>query len=93
MIRHTGALTPNNAISGTTNILRGVAYSSADDLFVAVGASGTILTSPDGVTWTSRTSGTTQNLQDLTYGGANNLFVVVAASGTILTSTDGITWL
>ena len=31
-------------------------------MFVTVGHSGTILTSPDGTTWTSRTSGTTNDL-------------------------------
>jgi len=38
--------------SGTSVILYNVAY--ADGLWVAVGDSGTILTSPDGTTWTSR---------------------------------------
>ena len=37
--------------------------SSSGGLFVAVGASGTLLTSPDAITWTSRTSGTTNNLR------------------------------
>jgi len=55
---------------------------------VAVG-SGTILTSPDGVTWTERTSGTTNLIFGVTYG--NSTFVAVG-SGTILTSPDGVTW-
>ena len=38
------------------------------NLFVAVGGSGTILTSPDGTSWTSRTSGTSQWLYDVSYG-------------------------
>jgi hypothetical protein len=42
--------------SGTSNWLNGVTYGNG--LFVAVGEDGTILTSPDGVTWTQRTSGT-----------------------------------
>jgi len=58
-----------------------------------VGASGTILTSPDGVTWTGRTSGTTFNLYGATYGTVGNgLFVVEGDGGTILTSPDGIAW-
>jgi len=36
-------------------------------LFVSVGYSGTILTSPDGTTWTERTSGTSENLEGITY--------------------------
>ena len=35
--------------------------------FVAVGNSGTILTSSDGTSWTSRTSGTTNKLNAVTY--------------------------
>ena len=59
--------------------------------FVAVGASGTILTSDNGTTWTSRTSGTSVTLQNVTYG--NSLFLAVGESGTILTSSDnGTTW-
>ena len=49
----------------------------------------TILTSPDGVTWTIRSSGTSSSLSEVTYG--NNTFVAVGGS-TILTSPDGVTW-
>ena len=35
------------------------------DMFVTVGNSGTILTSSDGTTWTSRTSGTSNHLYDI----------------------------
>jgi hypothetical protein len=65
-----------------------VAYGNG--LFVAVGPYGTILTSPDGVSWTRRTSGTSSWLSGVTYG--NGLFVAVGMSGTILTSPDGVTW-
>jgi len=66
----------------------GITYGS--NTFVAVGYGGTILTSPDGITWTSQTSGTTNNLLGIAYG--NNTFVAVGNSGTILTSPDGTTW-
>jgi len=65
-------------------------------LFVVVGDNGTILTSPDGTTWTQRTSppgpfGARVHLYDVTYG--NGLFVTVGGdNGTILTSPDGTTW-
>ncbi len=55
-----------------------------------MGGGGTILTSPDGITWTSRTSGTTQSLLAATWSGTQ--FCVVGGGGTILTSPDGITW-
>jgi hypothetical protein len=51
---------------------------------VAVGYPGTILTSPDGETWTQRTSGTTVGLYGVAYG--NGTFVAVGEGGTILTS-------
>jgi len=57
---------------------------------VTVSLGGTILTSPDGNSWTIRTSGTYNNFYGVTYG--NGLFVTVGDSGTILTSTDGTTW-
>jgi hypothetical protein len=52
--------------------------------FVAVGSNGTILTSPDRVSWTWRASGTDSSLFGVTYG--NGLFVAVGDYGTILTS-------
>jgi len=67
--------------------------------FVAVGyaiASGIptsfIHTSPDGVTWTSRTPSEAMNFQDISFG--NGLYVAVANIGTnrIMTSPNGITW-
>ena len=69
-------------------MLESVIY--AENTFVAVGDEGTIITSIDGILWTSRTSSTPANLKEVTYG--NNMFVTVGASGTILTSSDGIDW-
>ncbi len=63
-------------------------------LFLAVGNSGVLLTSPNGSNWTSRVTGTTANL----YGaaamqlGAVTNYVVVGDGGTILTSTNAINW-
>jgi photosystem II stability/assembly factor-like uncharacterized protein len=68
----------------------GTGFTTVTQLWVAVGESGTILTSSDGITWTSRTSGTSEALYVVTYG--NNTFVTVCDSGTILTSKDGTTW-
>jgi len=51
-----------------------------------------IFTSPDGITWTSRTPSEVMWFQDISY--ANGLYVAVATDGTnrIMTSPDGITW-
>ena len=67
-------------------------------LFVAVGGatSGSgnrVMTSPDGITWTSRTSAANNSWFSVIYG--NGLFVAVArfcSSNCVMTSPDGITW-
>jgi hypothetical protein len=62
----------------------------ANDLFVAVSIYQPIMTSPDGVTWTTRPSGTASLARGIAYG--NGRFVVVAAGGANLTSTNGLDW-
>jgi photosystem II stability/assembly factor-like uncharacterized protein len=63
-------------------------------LAVAVGASGAILTSADGETWTLQVSGTTRTLEGATWGQGQ--YVVVGHGdddgATILTSPDGVAW-
>ena len=59
--------------------------------FVTVGAFGAILTSPDGIAWTSQKNKDPHHLYAAGFG--NNAFVAVGAVGTILTSWDnGVTW-
>jgi hypothetical protein len=51
------------------------------------------MTSPDGISWTSRTSAENIEWSSITYG--NGLFVAVAKTGVgnrVMTSPDGITW-
>lgn len=70
--------------SNTTNQLNAVFDTGTQ--IVAVGITGTIVTSPDGVTaYTVQTSGTTQNLNSGLWDGTSA--VVVGNAGTILTST------
>jgi photosystem II stability/assembly factor-like uncharacterized protein len=57
---------------------------------VAVGASGTILTSPNGISWTTKTFDSTHTYTNIIY--ANSMFVIIGESGTIVTSADGATW-
>lgn len=57
----------------------------AAGLYVA-GTTAGVITSPDGVTWTSRTAGTNVNV---VFDGTT---FVAAGTGTVYTSTDGITW-
>jgi hypothetical protein len=74
--------------SGTTNNLQGVTHGS---IYVAVGDSGTIVTSTNGSDWTAQTSGTAFTLRQVTSNG--NIIVAVGVSGTIVTSINGgSTW-
>lgn len=88
-LRTTNILTTNIL---TTNILTGITY--GDGQFVAVGRSGTVLNSRDGINWTRNNSGTKNYHNGVVYG--NGRFVLVGwgggDSGPIRTSPDGITW-
>ena len=64
---------------------------TSSGLFIAVGGSGTLLTSSDGTTWTAQTTGTTNALRAVAYDGSSKL-VAVGWSGTIITSSDGKTY-
>jgi len=73
-----------------------VAVSEAYPFAVAAETKKRVMTSPDGITWTSRTIPDEAILNvwsDITYG--NGLFVAISNSGTgnrVMTSPDGITW-
>jgi hypothetical protein len=58
--------------------------------FVAAGAKGTIITSPDGGSWFPANSGCSEYLQGVAYG--NGVFVAVGWQGTILVSTNPSVW-
>lgn len=79
-----------NRTSGTANDMNDCVWASSLSLFVAVGASGTILTSPTGTTWTPRTSGVATDLNRIAWNGTR--LVAVGASGVVRYSTDGSTW-
>jgi len=81
--------------TSTDRLLTSVAWNGS--IFVAVGifttgqTNCTILTSPDGITWTNRTTPTpVVDLNNIIW--EQNLFVAVGNQGTVLTSPDGITW-
>ena len=61
---------------------------------MAVGNGGTVLTSPDKVTWTQQTSATFDNLTDIVWNSSQYVAVGTSlfADSPILTSPDGVTW-
>jgi hypothetical protein len=61
-----------------------------EDVFIAVGDQGALLSSADAVTWTVRTSGVNVALRDVAYGDAG--WVAVGQAGKIVASDDGVTW-
>lgn len=70
-------------------LLGGVSWSGST--LVAVGESGTILTSPDGAAWTQQVSGTAAQLNGV--AASPSLMVAVQyGSLAVLTSPDGVTW-
>jgi hypothetical protein len=55
-----------------------------------MGFQGTMIASPDGMTWSGRNSASTNSLRSVI--NLNGTFVATGFRGTILTSTDGVTW-
>jgi hypothetical protein len=91
--------TEQTAANGSAVAWYACAWSPDLSLFVAVGSGGTashqFMTSPDGVTWTSRTAPSSEGWSGVYWSHVLQLFVAVNSSGstnTYSTSTDGITW-
>src|SRR5512141_888578 len=81
------------------NRLSGVAFGRGT--FVAVGAAGTVLTSPDGVSWTARVTNSAQDLDAIAFDGTKFTavgsggapLVAVGDHGAVATSPDGAFWI
>lgn len=77
-----------SSTSKVTADLQGICIT--DSLYVASGANGTLLTSPDAITWTPRSSPRTTFLSSVeSFPGG---FVASGDLGTLLSSTDGSSW-
>lgn len=95
----TGAVTPG-VVLRATDAAGNRADSNAIEfdvvaagVWAAVGAAGAAMSSPDGITWTSRTPAATGQWVAVAFG--NGVFVAIRQSSTtnqIMTSPDGITW-
>jgi len=74
---------------GTTTIpLNSVIWTGQK--FVAIGSGGKILTSPDGIVWTSISISYTSTLSSIAYSGT--IYVAHGNGDTLLTSTDAAQW-
>jgi hypothetical protein len=88
--------TPPVTVTRLAKLLYGITY--ADNIFVAVGASGTIMTSPNADTWTLKSKeempDDTVTLYGVAYGGptGDKKFVTVGSNAKCFTSQDGDTW-
>lgn len=85
----TQAATP----SFSTTLIEAVAWSPRLKLFVAVGQSGKVATSPDGDTWTQQSAifSAAQAL-DIVWNDASKVFYCVGNNGAFAYSPDGSTW-
>jgi len=91
-------------LSATPTDLQWNSVAYGNGLFVAVAVDGSgnnVMTSPDGITWTTRTPANNNLWYVINYGKdlyGNGLFAAVSGAGTadtsryIMTSPDGITW-
>jgi len=78
------------AYAATITADNGITYTTTGATFVVIGANGTLVTSPDGATWTLQTTPvTSSNLNAVAYG---RQFVVVGDTGVIFTSANGLSW-
>lgn len=86
----------NTQESDWTNRLAGLPYVLADviwdgDVFIAVGAGGSIVTSADGIDWAEKTSGTAADIYRVAAYGPD---IIAVGDEIVLLSTDhGETWL
>ena len=79
--------------SGVAYNLNDIIWDSYNNIFVAVGEHGTILTAPiDGATWTIQTSGTIETLESVVWNNDSDEYVIVGLNNTVLRSTNLTTW-
>lgn len=86
-----GGVTWTQEVAGGSTLLdvKWVTVNAINE-FVAVGVGGTIITSPDGITWTPQVSGTANTLNYLNEGPTH--ISAVGDLGTALVSADALAW-
>jgi len=80
--------------SGASGWLRGIIYNARTQLFTICGQGGALLSTPDGVSFTTLQSGTTSDLEAMSIRFPTNSAEVIlgGASGYLASSLDGVTW-
>lgn len=82
-----------NLVRYVTQDLHDVVWCEGLSLWVAVGNAGTIITSPDGRVWTTRTSGASADIWKVKYNAtAGVVAVAAAATNNVLRSANGTSW-
>lgn len=87
-IRTSDGIAWTAASTGVGDALHALTWTGS--LFVAVGAAGRIMTSPNGTAWTTRASGTTAALKAVI--PTDNCVVAVGDNGALVGSISGLTW-
>ena len=82
-------------VPDATNLCRGICWSPELGLFVAVGDSGNnrVMTSPNGITWTSRIATSASRWYSVCWSKELGIFVAVSRDIQVMTSSNGITWI
>lgn len=81
-------------VASTAGSYFSVCWSPDLNLFCAVGQSGAVITSPDGLIWTGRTAAEANDWECVCWSPQQALFVAVSLNGTnqVMTSPNGTTW-
>jgi hypothetical protein len=83
----------NAQSSGVVTKLTNVIWDSYNNIYIAVGENGVILTAPIyGSPWTQRTSGTTETLESTVWNNVAGKYVIVGDKNTVLISSNAVTW-
>lgn len=91
--QYTNLLTSSDGVSWTSRLAGSLVFNAAAygaSIYVAVGSTGSAYSSPDLITWTSRSAGGSVTHNDVVF--ANSIFVAVGTGGSCYSSPDGITW-
>jgi hypothetical protein len=91
-----GTLTSRTSQFSTSSILDGVWMGGSVNLFILVGGTGKVSTSPDGINWTARTANQSTNTVGSIAVNDTGTLAILAATGSIANnasySSDGINW-